>query len=91
MQYDGGSRFELVIVAPLEDPKGLLYLGTELRKLLEKDASLDKNIIDKVVEEVQHAKDTFTHETSLTMPEFDVATDMNVVECLRKVTPNANS
>ena len=70
----------MVVVVPVEEHRGLLLLGDALaRKQTE-----HKNIMDKILEELQIARES-DDEIELTMPEFNIKTDANVVDNLRKV------
>ena len=81
LQYDGGQRFEMVVVVPVEEHRGLLLLGDALAR----KQTDHKNIMDKILEELQIARES-DDEIELTMPEFNIKTDVNVVDNLRKVT-----
>ena len=70
----------MVVVVPVEEHRGLLLLGDALTR----KQSDHKNIMDKILEELQIARES-DDEIELTMPEFNIKTDVNVVDNLRKV------
>ena len=73
----------MVIIVPTDDHRGLLHLGHALG--MEQGGDPHSNIMDKIFKELQTAKDEFDHEIKLTMPEFKIKTDVDVVDNLQKV------
>lgn len=89
-QYDGGKRFDMVIVMPTEDPKGLLKLGSSLkRKQDSHDNIMDKIFLELDIANQRASQDGIRPEINLTLPPFNIRTDLDVVENLRKLGVNA--
>ena len=94
MQYGDGSKYEMVIVMPTEDANGLVKLEQSL-DLKQDGGTTMPNIIDKIMNELQEIQESTSEEDRkeviLTMPEFSVVTDVDVIDNLRMVSIIAKS
>ena len=94
LQYGDGRKYEMVIVMPTEDANGLGKLEQSL-DLKQDGGTTMPNIIDKIMNELQEIQESTSEEDRkeviLTMPEFSVVTDVDVIDNLRMVSIIAQS
>lgn len=90
--YGDGRKYEMVISMPTDDANGLAKLEQSL-DLKQDGGTTMPNIIDKIMNELQEIQESTSEEDRkeviLTMPEFSVVTDVDVIDNLRMMGINA--